>query len=208
MNLCVGFDLDMTLIDPRPGMVDVVEALGVDAGITLDAEGFAEALGPPLHVALLAAGAPEDRIAELVPRFRALYPKFVIPRTVAMPGAAEAIAAVRDAGGKVIVITGKYRKNAVLHLDELGFAVDAVIGELWAEAKAVALRENHATVYVGDHLGDMRGAQAAGATAVGVTSGPCSRQELLDAGADIVLPGLTGFPAWLADRQALTGQIA
>lgn len=198
MNLCVGFDLDMTLIDPRPGMVDVIEALGVDAGIKLDAEGFAEALGPPLHLALRAAGAPEDRIAELVPRFRALYPEFVIPRTVAMPGAGEAIAAVRDAGGKVIVITGKYRKNAVLHIDELGFAVDAVIGELWSEAKAAALMEHQATVYVGDHLGDMRGAQAAGATAVGVTSGPCSRQELLDAGADIVLPSLTGFPAWLA----------
>lgn len=207
MNLCVGFDLDMTLIDPRPGMVDVIEALGIDAGLTLDAEGFAEALGPPLHLALLAAGAPEDRIAELVPRFRALYPKFVIPRTVAMPGAGEAIAAVREAGGKVVVITGKYRKNAVLHLDELGFAVDAVIGELWSEAKAAALMEHRAAVYVGDHLGDMRGARAAGATAVGVTSGPCSRQELLDAGAHIVLPSLTGFPAWLAERQPLTEQI-
>lgn len=202
MSVCVGFDLDMTLIDPRPGMVDVVDALAEETGIPLDSVGFADALGPPLYLALRAAGAPEERLGELVPRFRELYPMIVIPRTIALPGAGEAIAAVRDAGGRVVVVTGKYRPNAVLHLAALGFEVDGLVGELWAEQKARALIEHGATVYVGDHLGDVRGARVAGALAVGVPSGPCTSRELLDAGADVVLPSLTGFPSWFRGQVA------
>jgi hypothetical protein len=38
-------------------------------------------------------------------------------------------------------------------------------------------------VYVGDHIGDMRGARTASAYAVGVTSGPCDAPQLRAAGA-------------------------
>lgn len=34
--------------------------------------------------------------------------------------------------------------------------------------------------------------------AVGVTTGPYTAAELTEAGADVVLPALTDFPAWLA----------
>lgn len=202
VTLCVGFDLDMTLIDPRPGMVRVIDALSAEHGLSLDAGGFAEALGPPLGVALRAAGAPEELIPELVPRFRALYPEHVIPRTVALPGAAAALKAVADAGGRTVVVTGKYRPNAIRHLDALGFAVDAVVGELWSEAKAAALIEHGAAIYVGDHLGDVRGAHAAGAVSVAVPSGPCSAQELWDGGAHMVLDSLAEFPGWFARYRA------
>ena len=49
--ITIGFDLDMTLIDPRPGMVAVMNALGEESGLPLDGEYFAAHLGPPLdHV--------------------------------------------------------------------------------------------------------------------------------------------------------------
>ncbi len=62
-------------------------------------------------------------------------------------------------GGRAIVVTAKYEPNAKLHLAHLGIEPDAVIGDLWAEQKALALREHGASVYVGDHTGDVRGAR-------------------------------------------------
>ncbi len=204
VGTAVGFDLDMTLIDPRPGMVAVMNALGVEAGLPLDGEHFAANLGPPLDMVLRDFGAPEERIGALVDRFRQLYPEIVIPETVALPGAHEALAAVHEAGGRTVVVTGKYGPNAALHVKALGLAVDVLVGELWSDGKAVALREHGATIYAGDHLGDVRGALAAGAVPVGVTTGPCSRAELLEAGAEVVFESLAEFPAWLS-RQPLSG---
>ncbi len=193
----------MTLIDPREGMVDVVDALAADFGLPLDSAGFAARLGPPLAIGLRNAGAPEERIPELVPRFRQLYPDVVVPRTHAMPGALAAIAAVRDVGGSVIVVTGKYLPSAELHVRALGIEVDAVIGELFSDTKATALVEHGASIYVGDHVGDVRGARRAGAVSVAVPSGPCSADELADAGADVVLNSLDDFPAWLSEHRAI-----
>ncbi|WIX81525.1 HAD hydrolase-like protein [Amycolatopsis carbonis] len=198
MGITVGFDLDMTLIDPRPGMVAAMNALGVESGLSLDGEHFAANLGPPLDDILRGFEAPEERIPGLVDRFRALYPDLVVPSTVALPGAAEALKAVRAAGGRTLVVTGKYGPNARLHVEALGLEVDELVGELWSTQKAVALKEHDARAYVGDHLGDVRGARAAGALAVGVTTGPCTREELLAEGADVVFGSLTQFPEWFA----------
>jgi phosphoglycolate phosphatase len=196
----VGFDLDMTLIDPRPGMVTVLDALAEETGLPLDGRYFAANLGPPLDHVLRRFGAPEDQIPALVARFRELYPDIVVPATVALPGAADALAAVRAAGGRVLVVTGKYRANAARHLAALGWEVDWLVGELWAGGKATALREHGASIYVGDHVGDMVGAVTAGVYPVGVLTGPCDEIELRSAGAELVLPDLTGFASALSPR--------
>ncbi|WP_091678957.1 HAD family hydrolase [Amycolatopsis marina] len=198
MGTTIGFDLDMTLIDPRPGMVAAMDALAAETGLPLDGEYFAAHLGPPLDHVLRDFGAPEADLPWLVARFRETYPEIVIPRTVALPGAEDTIKAVRAAGHQVLVVTGKYGPNAALHLDALGLRVDHLVGELWAAGKARALRDHGAAAYVGDHRGDVLGALAAGVLPVGVTTGPCPRAELLDAGAEVVLDSLEEFPAWLA----------
>ncbi|HEX6344037.1 HAD family hydrolase [Umezawaea sp.] len=197
MPLTVGFDLDMTLIDPRPGMAAVMNAVAAETGYPLDGDHFAAHLGPPLDMVYRDFGVPEEEIPHLVDRFRALYPDVVIPSTIALPGAAQSLAAVRALAGTVVVVTGKYRQNAKLHLDAFDWEVDHLIGGVWSTGKAEALLLHGASVYVGDHLGDIRGAKAAGALAVGVTTGPCSEAELKEEGADVVLPDLTGFPTWL-----------
>ena len=201
MPLTVGFDLDMTLIDPRPGMVAAMAALAAETGLTLDGEHFAAHLGPPLDHVLREFGAPEASVPGLVSRFRELYPDVVVPATVALPGAAAALAAVRAAGGRTLVVTGKYRPNAARHLAALGWEVDYLVGELWAGGKAEALRAHGASLYVGDHIGDMVGAVAAGVCPVGVLTGPCDEGALRAAGARLVLPDLTGFPAVLAAQR-------
>ena len=192
----MGFDLDMTLIDPRPGMVAAMNALGAESGLPLDGEHFAANLGPPLDDILRGFEAPEERIPALVDRFRALYPDMVVPLTVALPGAAAALHAVRAAGGRTLVVTGKYGPNAQLHVDALGLEVDELVGELWSTHKAGALLAHGAQAYVGDHAGDIRGALAANAIPVGVTTGPCGREELLAEGAEVVFASLAEFPDW------------
>lgn len=198
MLFTVGFDLDMTLIDPRAGMIEIFDVLAHETGIPLDGRAFATRLGPPLHTEFARYGLDDDTIARLVARYRELTPALTIPRTVALPGAREAVQAVTDRGGRVVVVTAKFRPNAVAHLDYLGIKVDAVVGDLWSTAKAGALREHGAEIYVGDHLGDVAAARAADALSVGVASGPISAEDLTAAGADVVLPSLIAFPDWLA----------
>ncbi|MEV0120723.1 haloacid dehalogenase-like hydrolase [Streptomyces sp. NPDC050703] len=201
--LTVGFDLDMTLIDSRPGIKAAFLALSAETGTYVDADLAVTRLGPPLEQELR-HWFPEERIAETADRYREMYPTYAIAPTLAMPGAREAVAAVRAAGGRAIVVTAKHEPNAKLHLAHLGIEADAVIGSLWAEAKAVALREHDAAVYVGDHTGDVRGARTAGALSVAVTTGPCDAAELRGAGADVVLADLTEFPAWFEGHTAGT----
>ncbi|MFG3366172.1 HAD family hydrolase [Streptomyces sp. NPDC090032] len=192
----VGFDLDMTLIDSRPGIRDTWLELADRTGTQLDADLIVTRLGPPLEQEL-AYWFPEEQIPQMAGLYRELYPAHAITGTYAMPGVHEAIAAVHAAGGRAIVVTAKYEPNAKLHLEHLDIAADEVIGNLWAEGKATALREHAASVYVGDHTGDVRGARAADALSVAVTTGPCDAAELREAGADVVLADLTEFPAWL-----------
>ncbi|MGK5638437.1 HAD family hydrolase [Streptomyces sp. URMC 126] len=197
----VGFDLDMTLIDSRPGIRTTYEALAAETGVYIDAELAVGRLGPPL-VQELREWFPEADVPQVADRYRALYRELAITGSLAMPGAREALDAVRELGGRSIVVTAKHGGNARLHLDHLALAPDALIGDLWAEQKAVALREHGAGVYVGDHTGDVRGAHAAGALSVAVATGPCPAGELRAAGADVVLDGLADFPRWLRAHRA------
>ncbi len=197
MSFTIGFDLDMTLIDPREGMVAVFDVLAEETGIPLDGVAFSNRLGPPLEHEFARYELDPVTIASLVARYRELYVETVLPRTVTLPGAMAAVEAVRDRGGSAVVVTGKYAPSAVAHLEAIQMRVDAVVGRLWAGGKAVALREYSAEVYVGDHTGDVVAAREADALAVAVPTGSISAADLAAAGADVVLTDLTAFPAWL-----------
>lgn len=193
--LTVGFDLDLTLLDTRPGIRATFLAFAEKYGVELDADLVVTRLGPPLEHEM-AHWVPAERVTEMTARYRALYPEYAIEPTVPMPGARDALDAVREVGGRTVVVTAKNGPHAALHFAHLGIEPDAIAGRLFAEAKAEALREHGASVYVGDHVGDVRGARAAGALSVAVATGPCSPEELREAGADVVLKDLTDFRAW------------
>ncbi|MEV5171688.1 HAD family hydrolase [Streptomyces flaveolus] len=203
-SLTVGFDLDMTLIDSRPGIRACYLALAERTGTFIDADLAVTRLGPPLAEELI-HWFPADEVPAVADLYREMYPSIAIAATPAMDGAREAIDAVRAAGGRTMVVTAKYEPNAKLHLAHLGIEPDVVVGDLWAEQKAAALREYGAGVYVGDHVGDVRGARAAGAFSVAVATGPCPADELHAAGADVVLTDLSAFPAWLGGYREAPG---
>ncbi|MEU8311796.1 HAD hydrolase-like protein [Micromonospora sp. NPDC048169] len=191
--LMVGFDLDMTLVDSRPGIAAAFRALTARTGVHVDGELAVSRLGPPLRTEL-AHWFPPERVEEAVTHYRELYPAYAITPTVPMPGAEAALRAVHERGGRTMVVTAKIGRLAKLHLDHLGLPVDELAGDVFAEQKAVALREHGATLYVGDHVADMAAARAAGIPGVAVATGPCSADELAEAGAYLVLDDLVEFP--------------
>src|SRR4051794_31919252 len=203
--LAVGFDLDMTLIDTVPGFAATLLALGAELGVEFPVEELTSNLGPPLEQ-LLAPHLAADAIAPAGDRFRALYPDHAIASVPALPGAHEALAAVRNHRGRIVLVTGKFPANAQRHIDHLSLDVDLLEGWVWGVGKADALRREGVSVYVGDHVHDVEGARAAGALSVSVLTGGCTREELVRAGTDAVLESLEEFPAWL-DEHLLTTRL-
>ena len=61
----MGFDLDMTLIDTRPGFAATLAVLAEETGVDLDVEELSSRLGPPLDQ-LLAPHYPAERLPGLV----------------------------------------------------------------------------------------------------------------------------------------------
>jgi phosphoglycolate phosphatase len=201
--LVVGFDLDLTLVDSRERIMrSYIHALR-DVGVEVSREDLEPHMGIPLtHT--VAAVAPAVDADALVARYRRYYDDPTSPPTEPMRGAAEALAAVRDHGGRTVVVSAKYVPAVHTALAEAGLVelVDAVYGELFAEDKSAALLEQQATVYVGDHPGDMAAAAGAGALAVGVTTGSHDAQALSAVGAEVTLAHLSAFPDWLRGHLA------
>jgi uncharacterized protein len=209
-QLVVGFDLDMTLIDTRPGIGATLRALveehPLPDGLELDVDALCARLGPPLDH-MLAPYYDAALLPGLVDRFRVIYPEHAVPPTPALAGAHDALAAVRRHGGRTVVVTGKFTPNAALHVEALRFEIDHLAGEVWGVGKAAVLQEQGASVYVGDHVHDVEGALAAGALSVSVLTGGCTAEELRAAGTHVVLEDLADFPAWL-DEHVLSVRLA
>ena len=194
----MGFDLDMTLIDSRPGIEATLTELSRQTGVHIDAELVANRLGPTLETEL-AEWYPAEDVVPAADRFRELYVELGVPGTTLLPGAQDAVAAVREVGGRTLVVTAKYEPNAVLCLAHVGLEVDHVFGWLYGPAKGAKLAEHGAEVYVGDTPPDMTGAHVADAVAVAVTTGPHTSDELVDAGAHVVLGSLVEFRPWFRE---------
>jgi phosphoglycolate phosphatase len=206
----VGFDLDMTLVDSGAGIAATLRAaladvLGVPPDLT--DEQIRPWIGLPLEdtVRGLVPGADPDAVSD---RYRETYAVTGVPPTHLLPGVHETFRAVRDAGGRVLIVSAKspagvHEVLAHVGLASGGAAPDLVVGGLFAEAKGHRLLAEGAHVYVGDHPADMTAARVAGATSVAVATGPTSRADLVAAGADVVLDDLTAFPEWLREYLAV-----
>jgi phosphoglycolate phosphatase len=202
----VGFDLDMTLVDSAAGIVATLAATCAEQGVALDPDVVWRWNGVPLEETLTAIAPAVDPVAT-ANRYRALYPEFGVGPTTLLPGAAEALEAVHDLGGRVLVVSTKIESAVRAVLAHVGLDAgrrgpDLVVGGLFAAAKGVRLAAEQADVYVGDHPGDVEAARVAGAASVAVATGPHAAADLAAAGADVVLADLTTFPAWLADFAA------
>jgi phosphoglycolate phosphatase-like HAD superfamily hydrolase len=194
--LIVGFDLDMTLIDPRRSVRSALGALSAERGVAIDIEHVVSTLGAPLETAL-SPWFDGDALEQACWRYRDLHGSIIPEATDPMPGAVEAVRAVRDRGGKVVVVTAKYEPHARASLEAVGIEADAVVGWKYGPAKGDVLRQYGAQLYVGDHPADVLAAQTGGSLCVAVATGGTTHTALRDAGAAVVLSSLLDFPSWL-----------
>jgi len=194
----VGFDLDMTLIDSRPAIMAAFAELARETATAIDLAAVDGRLGIKLEDEV-AFWFPPGQQAAAAACYRRHYVRLAPGLTTIMPGAHEAVAAVRAAGERVVIITAKHSVSVEPSLRAVGLAVDEVFTHVHGPEKAAVLKALHAAAYVGDSPPDMAAAVQAGARGVGVTTGSFSRGELARAGADVVLDSLADFPAWYAD---------
>ena len=196
--LIVGFDLDMTLVDSRPGIRASMAALTQETGVPVDVEVVIERLGPKLEWEL-AQWFPAEQVAHACKRYRAHYWEHCVDGgTILLPGAHAAVDAVRARDGRVLVVTAKSESLAHRCIKEVGLKADVVVGHVYGDEKRDALLSHRAAIYVGDTVTDVQSALDASATAVGVTTGPDDATELLAAGAGVVLDSLEQFAEWLS----------
>jgi phosphoglycolate phosphatase len=196
--LTVGFDLDMTLVDSRPGIRASLAALTHETVVPIDADVVIDRLGPKLEWEL-AQWFPAERVAHACKRYRAHYWDHCVGAgTLLLPGARAAVETVRTRGGRVVIVTAKSESLAHRCLRSVGLKADVVVGHVYGDEKRDALIAHSAAIYVGDTVTDVQSALDASATAVGVTTGPDDATRLLAAGALVVLDSLEQFADWLA----------
>ena len=197
----VGFDLDMTLIDSRPQILSSFRALSDETGVAIDLEVVEARLGLKLEDEL-EHWFTSTAVTNAAATYRRHYVTLAATETVALPGAHEALRAVRVAGASSVIVTAKHESSVQPCLRCAGLEADAVYCFVHGPEKAEVLRRIGARVYVGDTPPDMTAGHSAGAFAVGVTTGSFDERELLDAGASVTIGSLEEFPAcyrrWLA----------
>jgi phosphoglycolate phosphatase len=191
----VGFDLDMTLINSRPAILASFEGVARDTAIAIDLEAVDRRLGIKLDDEL-GFWFPPDQIAAAAEIYRRHYLELAGRLTTILPGAHEALAAVRSAGQRVVIITAKHPISVEPSLRAVGLSADELFTLVHGPEKAAVLRTVDAVAYVGDTPPDMAAAVRAGVRAVGVTTGSFTGPDLSEAGADVVLDSLTSFPDW------------
>jgi phosphoglycolate phosphatase len=191
----VGFDLDMTLIDSRRAILSSFAEVARETGTAIDLAAVDRRLGIKLDEEL-AFWFPADQVAETAECYRRHYVRMAGQLTTLMPGAQEALAAVRAAGERVIIITAKHPVSVEPSLRAVGISGDELFTLVHGPEKAAVLRDLKAAAYVGDTPPDMAAAVQAGVRAVGVATGSFTSHDLAGAGAEVVLDSLTAFPAW------------
>lgn len=195
-DLVVGFDLDMTLVDSGDQITASLLHAAREHGAAVDEQQARAMVGWPLdHI--FRDWLPADAVVGAIASYRSHYAEYGIPATRALPGAAATLQTVRDLGGRSLVVSAKQTRPAEAALAAAGLAADAVVGGRFGEQKAQALQEHGATVYFGDHVGDMRAAVRASVVGVGLATNTDTPEQLLAAGAAVVLAGIHEGPAWL-----------
>jgi phosphoglycolate phosphatase len=204
----VGFDLDLTLINSRPAIMAAWSAVAEELDVSIDLDEVDRRMGIKLEDEV-AYWFPAPDQSDAAASYRRHYVRLAPELTFPLPGAAEALASVRDAGERAVIITAKHPVSVEPSLAAVGLQPDEVFAHVHGPEKAAVLASLGAAVYVGDTPADMVAGLAGGATAVGVPTGSFRPAELAEAGASVVLGSLAEFPAWYAGfRAGRSGQPA
>jgi phosphoglycolate phosphatase len=189
------FDLDGTLIDPKPGLIGSVQyALDKLGHPVPPADELLWLIGPPFRVSLPKLLGSAERVEEAIGYYRECYFSGAMYDAVVYDGVADTLAALRAAGHRLTVATSKPHHYARPIVEHFGLAVHflAVHGpeldgtnDHKADLIAHILRHQgvdpETALMIGDRELDVMAAARNGMRTVGVTWGYGSAEELAGA---------------------------
>lgn len=192
------FDLDGTLTDSGPGIMNAAAYAMEHYGLHADKALMRRFVGPPLVDSFRDfCGFSYEKAVEAIEVFREYYMARGVYENSVYPGVTEMLERLRGAGRRLAVATSKLESTAVLVLEhfELAGYFELIAGSLEdntrirkAEVVAFALdklgvSDRSRALMVGDREHDVIGARKNGLDCLGVLYGYGSREELVSAGA-------------------------
>lgn len=195
----IFFDLDGTLSDSAPGIMECLEKSLEQMGVEVpDRSILIRYIGPPLvETFSLRFGLTGEKLDEVMELFRGFYKEIGLIKNDMYPGVPEMLKRLSAAGKRLAVATSKREYFARIICERYGISQffeiiagnsddmtratkEEVIEYILATLK---IDDRSRVLMVGDRLYDVEGANKSGLHCMGVLHGYGSRQELLDAGA-------------------------
>lgn len=203
------FDLDGTLVDSEPGIVNGIAHVFESLQQPVPSRDALRAwIGPPMRDSFQAAFGDEALVTQALALYRQRYDSLGWTELTVYPGIPALIESLRQAGHRLAVVTSKNERAArkILGALPFGVAFEEIVGasddgtrrfkpDLIAEALARLQAQAGDCVMIGDRRMDIEGAAAHAMRSIGVLWGFGDRGELLAAGAGQVVE----TPSALAD---------
>ena len=199
----VLFDLDGTLTDSGPGIINGVqyalEKMGMKEN---DKEKLRRFIGPPLKEEFKKfCSITEEEGVNAVALYREYYTETGIFENEVYEGIPELLKALKEKGLQIAMATSKPEKFAKIIAEHFGIAsyFDFIGGSLMDGSRtkkseviqyvldACGVKERDTVLMIGDRDYDILGAKTMGVHSVGVLYGYGDREELEKAGADYIV---------------------
>jgi phosphoglycolate phosphatase len=213
----IVFDLDGTLIDTAPDLIDTLNVVFAREGMPqVDYQTARNLIGSGAK-AMIARGIEAEglvvapvKLEQLFTDFIAHYSEHIADRSRPFPGLIEALDALADRGCQFAVCTNKLERLSVLLLEELKIAdrFAAICGqdtfgiqkpdpEILRRTIAAAGGTLQRAIMIGDSLTDIRTARAAGVPVIAVDFG-YSERPVSEFGPDQVISHFAQLPTSVA----------
>lgn len=212
------FDLDGTLTDNFEGIANCIRYALTHLGVPHpEPDALRACVGPPLRETLPRLLGTNDAATteRAIALYRERFSELGWRENAVYAGVGDMLAAAALVSQRMYLCTTKpqvYAERIVAHFGLAGF-LDGVYGtsldgrlddkaDLMAHLLARENLEGAHCLMIGDRRHDMRAAQRNGARTMGVLWGYGSREELTEAGAEVLLAAPADFSRSLAELQA------
>lgn len=214
----IVFDLDGTLIDTAPDLIDTLNVLFAREGLpAVPYDTARKLIGGGARVMIARGLEAEGRIAapadleRMFAEFIAHYSEHVADRSQPFPGLTDALDALEADGFRFAVCTNKLENLSLRLLDALKltgrfaaicgqdtFGIQKPDPEVLRKTIAAAGGDASRAIMVGDSITDIRTARAAGVPVVAVDFGYTER-PVTELGPDRIISQFAELPAAVAD---------
>ena len=199
----IFFDLDGTLTDSKPGILNAfAHALEV-MGLKADPQALEQFIGPPLRDTFRGYfGLDDDAVERAVTAYRQYYREKGMFENAPYPGVPEMLATLAEAGAELVLATSKaaffadaimkhfglVRYFSFLGASDPGKGRSSKADVLEYALENSAARDLKDCVLVGDTRYDVEGARIVGMECVGAGYGYGGEERLREAGASRIAP--------------------